>query len=245
MYVEHKRQSALALTGTKAGVLTIYDDEGRERVMYHPPKSVAFGHQARKRGPRLAWSMTKSFLGGFADYRFGFGDLQVYLPDAWTSETAANASLARARELLGPEDPRYQAKMWRFTDEGQLPSVSELALENDKWPNETRGPVALHFFYTFIWRDLLVLPAGPAHPSDDQTWRANASHLGVSLGGGPLFLQPTFVFPFPWDSPEFAAFLAQIEPATPFRFRDQYFKRLLPSKKGGYLRSVNLKKGWR
>lgn len=226
-------------------VSTIYGDEGRERVIYHPPKSVAFGHQARKRDPRLAWSMTKSFLEAFTDYRFGFGDLQVHLPGEWTSEAAATASLTRARDLLGPEDPRYQAKMWRFSDEGQLPSVLELALDNDKWPNETIPPVALHFFYTFVWRDLTILPAGSAHQHDDQTWHANDSNLGISLNRGPLFLQPTFVFPFPWDSPEFAEFLAQIEPAAPFRFRDQYFKRLLPSKKGGDLRSVNLKKGWR
>jgi hypothetical protein len=38
--------------------------ESGEWVVYHPPKSVSFGHQSRMRDPRRTWPTVERFMAG-------------------------------------------------------------------------------------------------------------------------------------------------------------------------------------
>ena len=228
----------------------MYPDKSDERVVYAPPKSVAFGHQARIRDARVAWTKALTFLSEFTLYR-----LQPYISldcdgvNDSTSEAVSSERLATARGLFGPEKNPSTVPMhtrsWELQPE-QLPAAIEFALDDDKWPKQAGGPVMLFFRYEFLWRQLLASPIG----SDDQLEKLPPtigwSTIGVILGSQRLFLQPYLVFPFHYSSTELAAFLLMIEETLPFRFRDQYFKRALSpatGKKSG--RVLKLDKSWR
>lgn len=103
------------------------------------------------------------------------------------------------------------------------------------------GPVWLHFSYAFLWLEFERLPyqiVGNKH-----RYRHRMSRLTVFIGHKGMFLQPVFLFPAPWNSQVLRDFLARIEPLTPFRFRDPYFKRSLAGGGGG--RVMKLDKNWR
>ena len=222
--------------------------ETKERLAYEPPKSVSFGHQARTRNTRLAWAATAQFVNQRALFRLGPGiTLDCYVLYDREDASTGKGRQEQARQLFGPEHASRSSahiKHWVLAPD-QLPAAIEFALDDDKWPKEEMGQTLLHFSYWFLWRDLVI----PPRPGDDELaglpWTDDWSSLGVSLGGRRLFLQPRLVFPFPYDSEEHLGFLAQVEPSLSFRLRDQYFKRALPSKNGGYGNVRKLDKNWR
>ena len=225
----------------------MYGDDGHERVIYEPPKSAAFGHHARMRDAQRAWAMTTAFLDRYTVYTLGSPiTFTCWAQIEWTNDDPAIAIIDAARHMFGPEVEQLPTVMrWKLRSE-QLLLALQVALDNHEWPLQQRSPVSLHFWYSFVWRVLLINPIPPGTPIDDQIRNEHSSHLGISIRGQvPIFLKPTFVFPFSWDSPQFSNFLDEIEESVPFRFRDQYFKRLLPSKTGGYSRVLKLAKGWR
>ena len=124
--------------------------------------------------------------------------------------------------------------------ESQVKSAAAFALDDGGFAVRPPGLSRLHFYYRFRWAEFERLPfwspAGEARRLD--------SHLGVTLDSVTLFLQPTFVFPAPWYAETLRDFIAGIEKTVPFRFRDQYFKRSIPSKSGNG-RLLNLPKDWR
>jgi hypothetical protein len=222
----------------------MHSDDRQERVIYEPPKSAGFGHQARKRNAWSAWTMTETFLEIFTIHSPA-KDIQLTCcgPSEWTDRAAAAESIMAARRLWGPEDETALAdKIWNLNPE-QLPSAIPFVIDHCKRLRQAIGPVQLTFNFDFVWRDLLEKPLPAGEMFSEENWReGNDSLLGVSLEHS-LFLQPRIIFPFPWDSPELAAFLAKIEDAAPFRFREQSFNRIVPSKTGVSYRK--LPKGWR
>ena len=68
-----------------------------EWVLYHPPKSVSFGHQSKVRAPRKAWPMVAEFLASCAQLEFGhLAELTCYKPNKWTKATVAATSHPRS-----------------------------------------------------------------------------------------------------------------------------------------------------
>jgi hypothetical protein len=227
----------------------MYANDTGEVVLYAPPKSLAFGHQARIRDPRIAWPAISKFLDDFALYRL---DPYVRFDCCGLGESMGHAVASErievARRLFGTEknsaaDPRH-TRVWQLQPE-QLPDAIAFSLDDDKWPKQNHGAVSLFFRYQILWREFLKRP--PVSRDDllrlplTDDW----SFLGVFLGGRRAFLQPHLVFPFHYCSDELAAFLRRIEETLPFQFRDQYFKRWLRSKNGGYGRVLKLDKLWR
>lgn len=211
-----------------------------EWVVYDPPKSVSFGHQARVKDARRAWKLTEEFLNQQADFALGHHlDLTYYEPTQEADASVASARLAAARAVLGPEtSAQPNCLRWKIQPD-QLPAAIDFALDDEKFPLWAWHPTNLHLYYLFTWKhfDLLLAP--------NET-RDVRSTLGVTIGGGSVFLQPRFVFPAAWSSEIFRTLLVRIEPASPFRFRDQYFKRWFsPVRKGGFGRSLKLAKDWR
>lgn len=213
-----------------------------EWVVYHPPKSVAFGHQSKVRDPRKAWPMVAEFLASCAQLEFGhLAELTCYQPNEWTEATVAVARIREARQLFELENgPTEQHPRWTVT-ESNLKEAIRFALDDDRFSKQQMGPSRLHFYYHFLWREFERLPYWPI----ENEKRDRRSLAGVTLGYKGLFIQPTFVFPAPWSSAFLKDFLAGIEPIVPFRLRDQYFKRALPSKSGGHSRFLKLPKDWR
>jgi hypothetical protein len=215
-----------------------------EWVVYHPPKSVSFGHQSRVRNPRRAWPMVEQFLADFTQYELGHDvELRCHGPDAHTDLAVAMQRIREARSLFGPEvNPKQTDPRWKLS-QAQLKAAVEFALDDDKFPKQAVGPSWFAFSYRFLWKDFERLP----YRVRGNESRDPKSLLGVIFGYKGLFLQPTFKFPAPWNSEYLRDFVARIEPAAPFRFRNQYFKRSLPtrnanSKRGQFL---NLSKNWR
>jgi hypothetical protein len=114
-------------------------------------------------------------------------------------------------------------------------------MDDDKFPKQQMGPVRLSFSYWFLWTKFEQAP----YWSSQNELRNPRSNLGISLGGGKLFLQPTFVFPAPWNSRILDDFISQVEERLPFQFRNQYFKRSLPGKLSRRGRMLKLPKNWR
>jgi len=222
------------------------DTEAGEWVVYHPPKSVAFGHQSRPRDPRLALPIAEKFLNEWAQYLLGDRiELTCHELADRTSSPVGLARLAEARQRFGPElptSPRYPTfPRWEL-DKTQLQSAIQFALDDDKFPKQKDGPTTLRLAYYFTWKlSDWIREFPPAGDGRDST-----SHVGLTIGGQRLFVQPFIVFPLPWDSPMLHAMLARLEPTIPFRFRDQYFARWLrPRSPSSYGRHLKLKPGWK
>lgn len=211
-----------------------------EWVIYSPPKSVAFGHQARVRDARRAWMLTYDFLKQQTNFALGHHvGLTCYSPTQHTDASVAFARIAQARALLGPEmSDEASSPHWDIQSH-QLIDAINFSLDDEKFPKQAWGPTMLSFSYLFTWKNF-DLPRSPNEPRDVR------SKLGVIVGGRSVFLQPRFVFPSTWNSEILRAFLTYIEPTLPFRIRDQYFQRWLsPSRKGSFGRTRKLDKSWR
>jgi hypothetical protein len=241
------------MLSTAVGTL-IYGDEEHDRVYYQPPKSVAYGHASRIRNARVAWPVTIEFFERFTIYQISPRiSLSCQQPGKYINEDIAINRIKTARDIFGPET-NPSCTEWQLTNE-QLSMAIDFVLDDDKFPRQKPGSVRLYFSYTFFWRDFLVQPLSPGDKVFifDRIIKDQWNHLGtdplcsmgIHLGSRRLFIQPAFVFPFPYDSRITIDFLARIEESLPFRFRDQYFKRMIRSNKGTYGKMRKLPKGWR
>jgi hypothetical protein len=217
-------------------LLLMASDAQTERLVYHPPKFAAFGHQARIRDARAAWNATEAFLNKWTVYQLSPQiRLDCYGQQPSTDSAVSLARIEAARRQFGKEsnpssDPRH-TKSWPLKPERLVEAIA-FALDDDKWPRQALGPTSLHFWYTFQWRDLPSVPEQP-------------SHFGIFLGNQRAFLQPTLVFPAAYDAPSLRAFLTKLEDALPFRLRNQYFKRWFASQKSKHGTVRKLDKNWR
>ncbi len=210
------------------------DAKPSEWLIYRPPKSVSFGHQARVRDATRAWTLVDDFLKLHTDFMPG----HRLIFTCYRAAEEADAMTAAAKAILGPETSADTHRIeWRIQPE-QLSKAIELSLDAKRTPKHaTSTDLSIHF--SFTWKNW-VLPNAPNEPRDRR------STLGVTIGAGSVFLQPRFVFPAAYDSAILRAFLALIEPSLPFRFRDQYFQRwLFPvgHNSSGLKRKLN--KNWR
>lgn len=226
--------------------MTLYGKVRAEWTAYHPPKSAMFGHRARRRDPVRAWAMTAAFLDRHCVYRLSPSGivLKSWGPGPLTRPAAAEDGLNRASGRFGPPEPSGDGSgRWVLAPSDLEDGLTLCAGVNRAWPEEQIGPLTLTWTYTLVWRRWL--PSDGAAVEEDTDLRNGASLLGVGIWSQALLLQPNFMFPLPWDSPELRAYLAELDPVCPFRFRDRYFHRLLPSREGTLTRSRRLPKGWR
>lgn len=200
-----------------------------EFVSYEPTKSVCFGHQAGVRDSRVAWKGVEHFLNTRTNFRPPtFISLRCELPFSGSC-AVFNEFRVYANQVLGTTDEGE----WHFAHE-QLPQALQLAFDEHRWPRQADGPAWLSFSYEFEWKAL---------PQVGASTLPQSSNLHVIVSAQRVFLQPRFVFPRPWDAAEFRRFLHDLESDLPLRLREQYFRRLLPAKKGGF-RVLKLHKGW-
>lgn len=214
----------------------------QEWVVYHPPKSAAFGHHSTPRDPRKAWPLLERFLAGLDGVELGhFVELTCYEGGKWTDTAVAERRINDARLSFGPIlNPTSPHPRWKIS-ETQLPTAIQFALDDDKFPKQQWGPVSLSFYYKFLWPEFERRPYWVAEAEK----RPRQSSLSVSMGARKLFLQPIFVFPAPWNSKFLRDYISRLEQMVPFRFRDQYFKRWVPAKKAGFGRMLKLPASWR
>jgi hypothetical protein len=224
----------------------MYQMTGGEWTAYRPPKKAKFGHNARRRDPRAAWDETKAFLANDC--------ISVLQPtielSCWetrflTSRGAFEAGLREAERRFGaPHSRQRGCRRWQLG-----PSELEAGLAacriNAAWPGENLGPLTIQAWYLIAWRGYAAQDVTPATLLESEAARTTASMLGVSVWRQRLFLQPHFLFPVAWDSQALRDTLASLELRCPFRLREQYFQRLLPSKAGEYTVVRRLPKGWR
>lgn len=223
----------------------LYRDPVGEWTEYRPPKRTAFGHQARKRDPLVAWRLTREFLDNHCAHRLAEPTIQVWCYPAGpvTPAAAAAAGLEQATARFG-EPARNRSGLWQWRLE---PSRIEEAIEtvaavNGESPDVQIGPLTVSFTVVHAWRDLAATEESGPEALDVHRY---ASMLGVGVWRTALFLQPHFIFPLAWDDPELAFFLGGLEQDCPFRFRDAYFYRLIPGKDGTFTQTRKLGKGWR
>ena len=158
------------------------DAASGEWVIYHPPKSVGFGHQSRIRDPRRAWPTTEQFLRDLTQFTHGRHviELTCCAPETGVDAGVAKARAEAAREAFGQEDPRsYQAAPRWTLDPSQLEAAVHFALDDDKFSKQQIGPTWLHFAYEFSWTEFEQLP----YRADGGDVRHRTSLLGIFLGG--------------------------------------------------------------
>ncbi len=218
--------------------------EPEEWVLYRAPKSVAFGHQSKPRDARRAWPMIQRFLAELTQFSMAPGiQLSCESPNVGRADLPNVLRADEARQLFGPEiDYPDVFPHWKI-EPSQLESALQFVLDDDKFPKQKEGPSRLYFCYWFTWVEFRErLQDGEGHDP-----RRQMSSLGIHIGGRGIFLQPHFTFPAPWTSDDLKEFIARIEPLVPFRFRDQYFQRMLPIKGEGkrWGRTLKLDRDWR
>jgi hypothetical protein len=221
------------------------DVESGEWVVYHPPKSVSFGHQSRIRDPRRAWPVVQRFLTDLTQFALGERIELTCDNGPHVSEGVAAARIQEAKRRFGPgveqTDPYRLAPHWKL-EEADLPSAIEFALDDDKFPKQEAGPSLLRFHFRFCW-NVFGPEQGMANESDS---RRVLSNLGVTIGQQRLFLQPHFIYPAASNSESLKEFIDRSELVAPFKFRDQYFKRWFPPQKGAsHGRILKLGPTWR
>jgi hypothetical protein len=212
-----------------------------ERVMYVPPKSMSFGHAARARNAREAWNKTRDFLERNALYELRERTSFVCPRSGeGLDEAVRDQYLSYVRSALGPEggEPGYPS--WSVRKD-QFEECVELALDEDRWPRQRYGPAHFHFCYDFVWRR-----EGATRINRDRAPNEvpKYSWLGISIGSGKVFLQPSFFFPFPFDSGELPSMLITISADVPFKFSPHHFQRVFASKEGRCYNRRKLPNGW-
>jgi hypothetical protein len=173
----------------KAGEEMLTDVKPDEWVIYSPPKSVAFGHQARVRDTRKAWTLTHDFLKQQTNFALNHNvRLMCCLPTEHIDAYVVSARIAAARALLGPEMSDEASNPHWDIQSHQLADAINFSLDDEKFPKQAWGPTMLSFSYLFTWKSF-DLPSAPNETRDVR------SKLGVIVGGRSAFLQPRFVFP--------------------------------------------------
>jgi hypothetical protein len=124
----------------------------RQWVVYHPPKSVVFGHQSKPRDPKLAWLKLEHFLGGAAKLELGKPlDLTCYAQDKGTDLAVAAQRIKEARSLFGPEIESFVSGC-KLENIAQMAFAVRFALDDDKFPSSRWGRSSFVFAIPFDGR---------------------------------------------------------------------------------------------
>jgi hypothetical protein len=171
--------------------------ETGEWVIYHPPKSVSFGHQSRTRDPRRAWPIVEQFMAASTQFTLGNHiELICLWPETLVDSEAAMARIQEARQLFGAEVNSPGTHPRWIINESQIASAIQFALDNYNFPREQFGPARFYFSYQFLWNEF----EWHSRKTTVSHARKRTSTLGVMIDNERLFLQPNFVFPAPWNS---------------------------------------------
>jgi len=211
-----------------------------ELVAYFPPKSVGHGHGSRIRDARKVWRATQQFLEIHAHAELTEPlKLTVWGASEWTDKAVSEEALEEATTLF-KSAPKVSGifSNWELP-RSALSDAIEFAFRDEQRAKQSIGPVALYLSYRIEWK---ALPP-PVRRKGEHYF--HGTKLGVSIGGRKMFFQPTFLFPLPFQSTRLHRILAQLEQDLPFKFRDDFFQRVVPKKSGEGDKLVKLPKGWR
>ena len=171
--------------------------------------------------------MVERFLAELTTFTLGSRiELTCHGAGAQTDTAVAAARLDEARRCFGPESASEFHRThphWTLS-ESQVTAAVQFALDDDSFPEQPLAPSWLTFNYQFCWNGFDRI-SGATSATES---RNPMSSLGLIFGRSRLFLQPTFIYPAPWNSEPLKDFIDRTEATVPFRFRDQYFKRWLP-----------------
>ncbi|MEN3111995.1 hypothetical protein ACFONG_19425 [Uliginosibacterium paludis] len=208
-----------------------------EHIYYSPPKSGSFGHHTRIRNQQKSWSLIYDFLKSRTDSDLKISQLTCVGPSEWTEKIISDDCIDKSKRLFGEPRIDVSSRKWDLSQE-QVQSALNLVLEIDKGPKQILGPIELYLLYSFEWKASQIKqnPIGGT--------QTPKSSIGVYVGHQTVFFQPDFRIYLPEISSELKMFLLDIEKCLPFRFRDNYFKKISPSKNGKSIRSIKLDKGW-
>ena len=193
-----------------------------EYVLYEPTKSVSYGHQAREKDARKAWAQIEFFLRKWTILTSLRDSVRFQcVPPYEGSVKGYNEYRAYANRILGTQGEG----LWELSPD-DLPKALALAFDEENWPRQRGGgPANLQFSYEFEW-------ANPVPPASSPLRRT--SSLGITVSGKRIFIQPTFIFPWSAESGVVQRLVSDIESDIPVLLKNVYFKRMIPTKTGGY-----------
>lgn len=204
-----------------------------EHLIYDPPKSVAFGHAPRKMDVRTAWKMAQEFIDRHTAGQFrpdifadsigplGYGGDRMLFPSQQYAKQLFGQSIEAGEHLC----------RWHLT-ESNIPEAFDLFVRSHQHHRKVVSSFKFYLVYDFKWSAI-----------EDST--IGGSSIGIHFDDyNGIFMQPTFVFPFAWDTLQYREWLGQVLDDSPFRFREQYFKRAVPTKASDGYRTLKLEKGW-
>ncbi len=205
-----------------------------EIVLYLPPKSTGYGHVARRKDKHKAWSEFQMFLKYFDSVVERDARLTVY--GNRNNNQYYNEVFSQFNE---PNDSFENTSIWEIPTD-LLPIAIEISLKER--PKNQENTIDLHLNYSLKWKKLnpsqKIIPPYLFNPK-----RKFHSDIGVSITHN-VFFQPKLMFPFSYQEKNLHIFINELQINSPFKFRDNYFKRIFKLKnKSGY-RSKKLEKGW-
>ena len=211
-----------------------------EFVAYHPPKTVSHGHGAKARNAKKAWVATQEFLSKHTNAILSpILKVTVWGSSEWTDTAVCEQTIAEGTVAFGcPPEVSGMFNVWELPN-SCLSEALAFAFKDDERPKQQLGPVSLSIWYSFEWKTLPPVPRGA-----ESTFRRSC-RLGVSIGGRKCFIQPTFLFSLPFDSPELIGFLSGLDADLPFVPKDEYFYRVASKKSGNGEKLIKLSRGWR
>jgi len=207
-------------------------------VIYHPPKSSSFGHSATSRNPRKGWTQTKHFLETVTNYSLRDSvKLNIHCYPKWSDPILIEKCTMDAIEIFGPANKRTGelSNTWHVPLT-RIDEAIEFAMQDIDRPIQEIGPTRLHFCFDLTWKQHQSL--------SNVTDPGLGSHIGITLGGRRLFIQPTLRFPFQEVNRDLLDYLAYVQCHLPFKFRENCFKLFHPTKDGKSGIGRKLGPGW-
>jgi hypothetical protein len=199
-------------------------------VYYSPPKSVGYGHQARRKDARKAWSETSVFMESCTiGAHFGQNPIRLSAgghPDQ-VEPDISKAAVQRCIHQLGPGETNVTEHKTKWVvSPADLLTAVDLALSCDTWSTQKWGPIHLQFAYYFRMCDI----NNSTQPMRSISIPVSILGIDIGLRAHRLLLQPHIYIPYTWDSADFKEYRSRMEAISPFRFRKQYYRRGLLTK---------------
>ncbi|SDY64883.1 hypothetical protein SAMN04487939_104246 [Lysobacter sp. yr284] len=214
--------------------LNIHREEGRllvEHLIYHPPKSVAFGHRPRVRDIGKSWQMTQAYLQKHASGKYRSTEpirLACFGSD-WATLDLLERKFGKPANFH-PAAAFAQLQDWTL-DSTAISDLVDIYFAVLGLSRDDGTHLDFSICFDFKWNGC-------------EESALEGSYLGITFDQLGIFFQPSLTFPFSWDSLPRRRWLNSMLRDSPFRFREQYFQRAIPTKAGKRYRTLKLQKGW-